>query len=298
MAANVSPRERAEILLEALPYLRTFRGALFLIKFGGSTMEEPEQVARFLTDVAFLHAVGIRVILVHGGGKAINARMKERGLVPRFVGGLRVTDEETISIVHDALDGEVNAGIVAQLRDLGVPAEGLSGTKVFRARKLDPVKDADGSEVDLGFVGEAEETDPSLVKGILDSGAVPVISPLGALPPSDGHPGHPMNINADVSAAALAAALPASKLIFLSDVPGLMRDPKDPETLIHSLTASQTEDLITRGIVAGGMIPKVRSATKALAHGLTKVHFLGAGTPHAVLVETFSEEGVGTEIIP
>ena len=293
MAAQVSPRERAEILLEALPYLRTFRGALFLIKFGGSTMEEPDQVARFLTDVAFLHAVGIRVILVHGGGKAINARMKERGLVPRFVGGLRVTDEETISIVRDALDGEVNPGIVAQLRDLGVPAEGLSGTEVFRACRLPAVNDTDGTEVDLGFVGEAEETDPSLVRQILEAGSVPVISPLGALADC-----HPMNINADVSAAALAAALPASKLIFLSDVPGLMRDPKDPETLIHSLTASQTEDLITRGIVAGGMIPKVRSATKALAHGLTKVHFLGAGTPHAVLVETFSEEGVGTEITP
>lgn len=291
MPANVSPRERAEILLEALPYLRTFRGALFLIKFGGSTMEEPEQVARFLTDVAFLNAVGIRVALVHGGGKAINARMKDKGLVPRFVAGLRITDEETIGIVRDALDGEVNQGIVEQLRGLGVPAEGISGTKVFLARKADPVIDSDGSKVDLGFVGEAEETDPSLVRGILEKGSVPVISPLGAL--SDGHP---MNINADVSAAALAAALPASKLIFLSDVPGLMRDPKDPQTLIHSLTASQTEDLITRGIVAGGMIPKVRSATKALAHGLTKVHFLGAGTPHAVLVETFSEEGVGTEI--
>lgn len=291
MAAHVSPRKRAEILLEALPYLRTFRDALFLVKFGGSTMEEPEQVVRFLTDVAFLDAVGIRVVLVHGGGKAINARMKERELVPRFVGGLRVTDEETIGIVRDALDHEVNPGIVAQLRELGVKAEGLSGTKVFRARKVAPIKDADGSEVDLGFVGEAEEADPSPVRGILDGGAVPVISPLGAL-----EDGHPMNINADVSAAALAPALAASKLIFLSDVPGLMRDPKDPETLIHSLTASQTEDLITRGIVAGGMIPKVRSATKALAHGLTKVHFLGAGTPHAVLVETFSEDGVGTEI--
>jgi len=293
MASNVSPRERAEILLEALPYLRTFRGALFLIKFGGSTMEEPGHVERFLTDVAFLDAVGIRVVLVHGGGKAINARMKEKGLVPRFVGGLRVTDEETIGIVRDALDGEVNPGIVAQLRELGVSAEGLSGTKVFRARKLDPVKDDAGSAVDLGFVGEAEETDPSLVKRILAGGAVPVISPLGAL-----LDGHPMNINADVSAAALAAALPALKLIFLSDVPGLMRDPKNPETLIPSLKSSQTEDLITRGIVAGGMIPKVRSAVKALFSGLEKVHFLGAGTPHAVLVETFSEEGVGTEITP
>jgi len=296
MTARVSPREHAEILLEALPYLRTFRGALFLIKFGGSTMEEPEQVARFLTDVAFLDAAGIRVALVHGGGKAINARMKEQGLVPRFVAGLRVTDEETISIVRDALDGEVNPGIVEQLRVLGVRAEGISGTKVFLARKVDPVRDTDGSEVDLGFVGEAVETDPAPVKRILEEGSVPVISPLGALPPSNGHPGHPMNINADVSAAALAAALPASKLIFLSDVPGLMRDPKDPETLIHSLTASQTEDLIARGIVTGGMIPKVRSATRALAQGLSKVHFLGAGIPHAVLLETLSEEGVGTEI--
>lgn len=293
MSAHVSPRKRAEILLEALPYLRSFRDALFLIKFGGSTMEDEEHVARFLDDVSFLSAVGIRVALVHGGGKAINARMKQRGLAPRFVAGLRVTDEETIGIVTEALDGDVNPSIVAQLRELGVPAEGLSGTKVFRARRIDPVADVDGTEVDLGFVGEAEETDPSLVREILDGGAVPVISPLGALPD-----GHPMNINADVSAAALASALPASKLIFLSDVPGLMRDPKDPETLIHSLTASQTEDLIKRGIIAGGMIPKVRSATRALSLGLDKVHFLGAGTPHAVLVETFSEEGVGTEITP
>jgi len=140
-------------------------------------MEEAEQVDRFLTDVAFLNAVGIRVILVHGGGKAINARMKERGLVPRFVGGLRVTDGETIGIVRDALDGEVNPGIVARLRELGVKAEGLSGTKVFRARKVAPVKEVDGTEVDLGFVGEAEEADSSAVKGILEGGAVPVISP-------------------------------------------------------------------------------------------------------------------------
>jgi acetylglutamate kinase len=293
MAAHVSPRERAEILLEALPYLRKFRGEVFLIKFGGSTMEEPDQVSRFLSDVAFLDAVGIRVVLVHGGGKAINARMKEGGLVPRFVGGLRVTDGATMEIVRSALDDEVNPDIVARLRLLGVKCLGISGTAVFRARRLDPVREADGKEVDLGFVGEAEETDPVPVRLILEQGSVPVISPLGAL--TDGHP---MNINADVSAAALAAVLPAAKLFFLSDVPGLMRDPKDPETLIHSLTVAQTEDLIERGIVAGGMIPKVRSATKALAQGLEKVHFLGAATPHAVLVETFSEEGVGTEITP
>lgn len=293
MSSEISPRQRAEILLEALPYLRKFRGSVFLIKFGGSTLEEPEQVARFLTDVAFLDAVGIRVVLVHGGGKEINARMKEKGLVPRFVGGLRVTDEETIGIVRDALDGKVNPEIVGQLRALGVQAEGISGTKVFRARKLAPLRDADGTEVDPGFVGEAEETDPTPVRKILECGAVPVISPLGALPD-----GHPMNINADVSAAALAPVLPAAKLIFLSDVPGLLRDPKDPSSLIHGLSASQTEDLIARGIIAGGMIPKVRSAVKALSAGLAKVHFLGAGTPHAVLVETFSEEGVGTEILP
>ena len=276
MPSQITSRQRAETLIEALPYLQKFRGGIFLIKYGGSTMEAEDQVERFLIDVAFLDAVGIRVVLVHGGGKAINARMKEQGLTPRFVGGLRVTDSMTVEIVRSVLDDEVNPGIVAQLSKLGVKAVGISGRNVFTASKVPPVTAPDGKEVDLGFVGE-----------------IPVISPLGALPT-----GEPMNINADVSAAALAAALPATKLIFLSDVPGLMKDPKDLDSLIHSLTATQTEELIERGVIAGGMIPKVRSATKALAHGLSKVHFLGAGTPHAVLLEAFSEEGVGTEITP
>lgn len=293
MPSQPTPRQRAETLLEALPYLRKFRGGIFLIKYGGSTMEAEDQVERFLIDVAFLDAVGIRVVLVHGGGKAINARMKERGLTPRFVGGLRVTDSATVEIVRSVLDEEVNPGIVTQLSKLGVKAVGISGRNVFTASKVPPVTAPDGREVDLGFVGEAETVNPNPVREALASGAIPVISPLGALPS-----GEPMNINADVSAAALAAALPATKLIFLSDVPGLMKDPKDPESLIHSLTAFQTEELIERGVIAGGMIPKVRSATKALAQGLNKVHFLGAGTPHGVLLETFSEEGIGTEITP
>lgn len=291
MASQITSRQRAETLIEALPYLQKFRGGIFLIKYGGSTMEAEDQVERFLVDVAFLDAVGIRVVLVHGGGKAINGRMKEQGLVPQFVGGLRVTDAATVEIVRSVLDEEVNPGIVAQLKKLGVKAVGISGRDVFTARKLPPVAEPDGKQVDLGFVGEAEEVNPAPVHAAMASGAIPVISPLGAL-----SSGEPMNINADVSASALAAALPATKLIFLSDVPGLMHDPKDPESLIHSLTASQTEELIDRGIIAGGMIPKVRSATKALANGLGKVHLLGAGVPHAVLLETFSEEGVGTEI--
>jgi acetylglutamate kinase len=187
----------------------------------------------------------------------------------------------------------VNPGIVNQLEALGVKAVGISGRKVFIASKLPPFTGPDNKEVDLGFVGEAEEVNPDAVLAALAAGAVPVISPLGALPS-----GESININADVSAAALAAALPATKLIFLSDVPGLMLDPKDDSSLIHSLTASQTEELIDRGVIAGGMIPKVRSATKALASGLGKVHLLGAGVPHAVLLEAFSEEGVGTEITP
>ena len=293
MASQITSRQRAETLIEALPYLQKFRGGIFLIKYGGSTMESEDQVERFLVDVAFLDAVGIRVVLVHGGGKAINARMKERGLVPQFVGGLRVTDAETVEIVRSVLDEEVNPGIVAQLAKLEVKALGISGRDVFTASKLPPVPGPEGKEIDLGFVGEAELADPAPVLTALATGAIPVISPLGALPT-----GEAMNINADVSAAALAAALPATKLIFLSDVPGLMHDPRDPSSLIHSLTASQTEELIDRGVIAGGMIPKVRSATKALANGLSKVHFLGAGTPHAVLLEAFSEEGVGTEITP
>ena len=293
MASQITARQRAETLLEALPYLQSFRGGIFLIKYGGSTMEAEEQVERFLLDIAFLDAVGIRVVLVHGGGKAINARMREQGLTPQFVGGLRVTDAETVEIVRTVLDDEVNPSIVSQLAALGVKAVGLSGRDVFTAKKLPPVKGSDGKEVDLGFVGEAAEVNPDPVRQILAEGAVPVISPLGAL-----SSGEPMNINADVSAAALAAALPATKLIFLSDVPGLMYDPEDTASLIHSLTASQTEELIERGIIAGGMIPKVRAATKALANGLGKVHLLGAGVPHAVLLEAFSEEGVGTEITP
>jgi acetylglutamate kinase len=291
MSGLITPYQRAKTLLEALPYLRKFRNGIFLVKFGGSTMEEPEQVTRFLNDVAFLDAVGIRVVLVHGGGKAINAGMSKKGLAPRFVGGLRVTDAETVEIVHRVLDDEVNPGIVAQLESLGVKALGISGRDVFRARRLPPVRDADGSMVDLGFVGEAEETDPAAVRAALATGAVPVISPLGALPT-----GESMNINADVSAAALAGALPATKLIFLSDVPGLMLDQNIPSTLVHSITAEQARELIDRGVIAGGMIPKVLAAIRALSHGLGKVHLLGAGVSHAVLLEAFSEEGVGTEI--
>jgi acetylglutamate kinase len=293
MASKISSRARAEILLEALPYLQSFRGGIFLIKYGGSTMEAEEQVERFLIDVAFLDAVGIRVVLVHGGGKAINQRMRERGLTPQFIGGLRVTDAETVEIVRSVLDEEVNPTIVAQLIALGVPARGLSGREVFTAKPLPAITGSDGKEIALGFVGEADEVKLDSVCAMLAQGLVPVISPLGAL-----STGESMNINADVSAAALAAALPASKLIFLSDVPGLMYDPQDPSSLIHSLTASQTEELIERGIIAGGMIPKVRSATRALAQGLAKVHFLGAGIPHALLLEAFSEEGIGTEMIP
>ncbi len=293
MASQITSRQRAETLVEALPYLQKFRGSIFLIKYGGSTMEAEAQVERFLIDIAFLDAVGIRVVLVHGGGKAINARMKEQGLTPQFVDGLRVTDAATVEIVRSVLDEKVNPGIVNQLEALGVKSVGISGRKVFMARKLPPVAGPDGKDIDLGFVGEAEEVNPDAVREALASGAVPVISPLGAI-----LTGEAMNINADVSAAALAAALPASKLIFLSDVPGLMKDPQDPQSLIHGLTAAQTEELIDRGVIAGGMIPKVRSATKALAQGLGKVHLLGAGVPHAVLLEAFSEEGVGTEITP
>jgi len=293
MASKITSRQRAETLLEALPYLQSFRGGIFLIKYGGSTMEATDQVALFLEDVAFLDAVGIKVVLVHGGGKAINTRMKERGLIPQFVNGLRVTDAATIEIVRSVLDEEVNQEIVTQLGKLGVKALGISGTTIFTANKLPPVKIPDGRKIDLGFVGEAEQANPNPVRQALDAGSVPVISPLGATPT-----GEAMNINADVSAAALAAALPATKLIFLSDVPGLMRDPQDPNSLIHGLTASQTEELIERGIIAGGMIPKVRSATKALSNGLGKVHLLGASVPHAVLLEAFTEEGVGTEILP
>lgn len=282
---------RAAILIEALPYIQTFRGQTFVIKYGGSAMDDPHQVDRLLRDVVFLEAVGINPVLVHGGGKAITAKMKEAGLGARFVNGLRVTDAETIHLVQAALDGEINPHIVRTIQRFGGRAHGLSGREVFRAELLPPQPDEHGHLVDIGFVGEATSVELLATEKLILDEIVPVISPVGAGPDET-----VLNINADVAAAALAAGLKAHKLIFVSDVPGILRDPKDLNSLIPSVDTQEIEGLITGKVLGGGMLPKVRSAAKALERGVGKVHFICGEIPHALLLEVFTQKGIGTEI--
>ncbi len=292
MAKILSPTTRSEVLIEALPYIQKFRGQTFVIKYGGSAMEDEQQVERLLRDVVFLEAVGINPVIVHGGGKAISAKMRTAGIVPQFVNGLRVTDEVSVKIVEETLDGEINPGIVTSIHEHGGHALGLSGKTVFVSRKLPLQRQDDGAESDLGFVGEAVEVFTRDVLASVRKEIVPVISPIGATAE-----GQVLNINADVAAAALAAGLRAEKLIFVSDVPGIMRNPAQPDTLIPTVTIAQTRMLIDERVIDGGMIPKVESAVRALEQGVGKIHLIGGHVAHCLLLEIFTNSGIGTEIV-
>lgn len=292
MSSSLTPEARTESLIEALPYIQEFRGHTFVIKYGGAAMEDEEIVEKFLRDVVFLEAVGINPVLVHGGGKAITSRMREAGLKAQFVNGLRVTDATAIKIVEETLDGEINPAIVRTIQDFGGRATGLSGKSVFVARRLPPQATEEGAAIDIGFVGEAAGMKTDKIRLALKKEIVPVISPIGAT-----EEGVVLNINADVAAAALAAELQATKLIFVSDVPGIMRDPDDKSSLIPSLTAEQTESLIKQKVIAGGMIPKVQSAAAALRKGVQKTHLIGGSIQHGLLLEIFTNAGIGSEIV-
>lgn len=284
--------DKADALIEALPYLQAFRGKTFLIKMGGSAMEDPDLVAKVMRDVVFLEVAGINPIVVHGGGKAISAAMKDAGLEAKFVGGFRVTTDEAIDIVSRVLSEELNPGLVRMLRDFGGKAVGIPGTDVFLGEKTKGV-DASGARVDIGRVGEVVGCQLGQMAAALDNGIVPVISPLAA----ELATGRPLNINADLAAAALAKELRVAKLVYLSDVPGLMLDPSDPATLIKSVNRVQADAMIADGTISGGMIPKVRSAVDALNAGVRKVHFIDGRLPHALLLEIFTDGGIGTEVV-
>jgi acetylglutamate kinase len=283
---------QAAILVQALPYIQKFRGQTFVIKYGGSAMDDPHQVDRLLRDIVFLEAVGINPVVVHGGGKAITQKMKDAGLQAHFVNGLRVTDESTISLVREALDDEINPHIVETIGRFGGRAAGLSGRDVFIARPLDPQPDETGKPVDIGYVGEAASVDIREVLDFVAKEIVPVISPIGAA-----EDGTLLNINADVAAAALAAGIRAHKLIFVSDVRGIMRDPLDPSSLLPSVAVADVPGLIQEHILRGGMIPKVQSAVSALRRGVEKVHLICGAIPHCLLLEIFTDGGIGTEIL-
>ncbi len=289
---SVSATARAEALIEALPYIQKFRGQLFVIKYGGSAMEDEQAVDRLLRDIVFLEAVGINPVVIHGGGKAITSRMREAGQKARFVKGLRCTDAEAIGIVEDVLDNAINPDIANRITRFGGSAVGIHGKTVLVGQKLPPQEEG-GEMVDLGFVGEVVDVRTAAIEEAVSREIVPVISPLAR-----DAAGVVYNINADIAAGSIAGRLKAAKMIYVSDVPGLMRDPSDKGSLIPSVTRAQIEKLVADEIITGGMIPKVESATHALRAGVQKVHFIDGRTPHALLVEVFSNAGIGTEILP
>ncbi len=288
----MKPIEKADALIEALPYLQAFRGKTFLIKMGGSAMENPDLVAQVMRDIVFLEVAGINPIVVHGGGKAISAAMEAAGLEAKFVGGFRVTTPEAIGIVSKVLSEEINPGLVRMIRDFGGKAVGIPGTDVFLGERISGTNEQ-GEKVDIGRVGEVVGCQLRQMDAAYQAGIVPVISPLA----SELATGKPLNINADLAAAALAKELRVAKLVYLSDVPGLLADPKDPDSLIHSVNRQDAEGMIADGTISGGMIPKIRSAVDALNAGVRKVHFVDGRQPHALLLEIFTDVGIGTEVV-
>lgn len=284
---------KAATLLEALPYIQRFSGATFVVKYGGSFMDSPDPGVRngVARDIVFLEAVEINPVVVHGGGKAITRAMERAGLQARFVQGQRVTDEATVAIVDDVLSREINPEVVGLINTLGGQARGFAGPEIFRCRPA-RVPGPDGQPLDLGYVGEVVEVNTAPLLDCIARGITPVISPTAR-----GLDGRTYNCNADVAAAQAAIALRARRLVFMSDVPGLMRDPRDPATLITHLRTGEVPGLKQAGVVDKGMIPKVDSAVAALSAGVEKVSLVDGRVPHAVLLEIFTDEGVGTEVV-
>ncbi len=283
---------KARVLLEALPYIQDFRGSIFVIKYGGSFMDDPDSTVRMRVayDIAFLAAVGINVVVVHGGGKAITRAMEGSGLKASFVNGLRVTDEATITVVKKTLDEIVNKEVCAAIATAQGRPLGLPGDSVLVCEKL--TVDDDGQPVDLGFVGDVTEVKVKLIKKEIADGFIPVISPV-----AEGYDGKPYNVNADLAAGRVASALRARRLVYMSDVPGLLSNPPDPESLISTLKASQVDELKKAGVIDKGMRPKVQSAIRALAEGVQRVHFVDGRLEHSLLLEIFTNSGIGTEIV-
>ncbi len=282
---------KAQVLVEALPYIQEFSGETVLVKVGGSVMEDSDRLQSLLADISFLDTVGMKVVVVHGGGKAISAAIKESGMEPRFVGGLRVTDEKTMEIVRRTLNNVVNADLLRRLQELGANARPLHGNWIFTAKKSMALDPETRRPLDRGFVGEPVSVDLRPVRQMLDAGIMPVVTPLGT-----GRDNHLYNINADVAAAALAKALKVRKFAIVSDVPGLLMDPADPSTLLGTLKVSSIAKLKETGVISGGMLPKIDSCVDAIRAGVRKVHLVDGRMPHSLLLEVFTKQGVGTEI--
>ncbi|MFZ9746376.1 MAG: acetylglutamate kinase [Opitutaceae bacterium] len=283
---------KAKVLLEALPYIQDFRGSTFVVKYGGSFMDDPDPAGRTRVahDLAFLAACGINVVVVHGGGKAITKAMADSGLKASFVNGLRVTDAATIAVVKKTLDEIVNRDVCEAVASAKARPKGLPGDSVLVCQKL--ATDDNGNPVDLGYVGDVTEVKVKLIKKEISEGFIPIISPV-----AEGYDGKPYNINADLAAGRVASALRARRLVYMSDVPGLLSNPADPGSLISTLKTSQVEELKRRGVIDKGMRPKVQSAVRALQEGVQRVHFIDGRLAHSLLLEIFTDKGIGTEIV-
>lgn len=278
--------KKSEVLIEALPYIRKFFEKPVVIKYGGAAVDEKGIEPGILEDIIFMNYAGMRPIIVHGGGPMISKMMKRCGIEPKFIGGRRVTDAKTVQIIDKAL-GIINKRIVKTMRGMGTKAFGMSG----RENNLIRVKKMKG-DVDLGFVGEVTSVDTTVVKRLIEDNIIPVIYPLGI-----GRDGNVYNVNADDVASEIAMALKAEKFVLLTNVRGIMRDKKDPSTLYHTLKTSEVGRLIKRKVIDSGMIPKAQSCVNAVRGGVKKAHILDAGLPHALLLEIFTDKGIGTQII-
>lgn len=285
--------EKASTLVEALPYIQQFHNEIVVVKFGGSAMEDPARVRLVLQDVLFMTLAGMRVVVVHGGGKAINARLEEQKIPVKFVNGLRYTCDRTVAIVDTVLHEVINADLVGKLRDMGGFPMSVSGKQILRAERITTKDKATGTDLDIGFVGEVTAVDTERIHWVLGQGKIPVIAPLGR-----DMNGQVYNINADMAACRIAGELQARKLVFLSDVPGILANPKDESTLIPTIRRSEVPKMIETGVIGGGMIPKVQSAVDAIALGTRKVHMIDGRLPHSLLLEIFTAQGIGTEILP
>ncbi|MGB9689718.1 acetylglutamate kinase [Thermogutta sp.] len=287
--------EKADVLIEALRWIRTFRGKITVIKLGGSVMEEQRAMTHLLLDILFMETVGMQPVVVHGGGAAISRAMQKAGIQPRFVRGRRYTDEETLKIVEEVLAYEINESLARGIEELGGHAQALNfRTKnVLFGRKL-VLHDENGEPVDLGYVGEVTRVDVDTIKELCNQGVVPVIPSMCL---ADDGSGMKLNVNADTAATAVAQAVKAEKLVFLSDVNGVRLRKDDPDSLIHSLTAEQARELIRQGVIDAGMIPKVEACLETLKHGVNKIHIIDGRLRHSLLLEVYTTTGVGTEII-
>jgi len=290
MNENVNNADRADVLVSALPYIQKFAGKTVVVKYGGNAMINEDLKAAVIQDVILMACVGIRTVLVHGGGPEIEAVLKKTGKESRFINGLRYTDEETMEIVQMVLCGKVNKDICSLIQRSGGRAMGLCGLDggLLQARRL-----CTGGE-DLGLVGEIETVDASLLNSVLDAGVIPVVSSVAY--GIGGDEGRSLNVNADIAAAKIAGAMKAEKLMLMTDVQGILRDVKDPSSLIKELGRSELENLKKDGIVSKGMIPKVDCCVLALDGGVRKTHIIDGRLPHALLIELFTDEGIGTMI--